>query len=328
MKQENLLRLRIAALKLYRVLPNAKIAIADNEFYDLLITDELEGLAFAAKVGSTKMFETEEYKGYIAKIGSLKIDSIKYPIIAISVNETTEDVKIGIITSVRFNSIRIINKPIMVSITKENASILSENVKLMDSVIRTFSSGNCGVIKNCTIKIKRNDRRIDTAHAIYLRPLSNNYKMKQVQISNKKERFERLSLGTPEKDYPSDIFDDVIDKGLKQLYHDAEITVQSSLLLSNTDFANLKAQINTHAKPIDLEFIIEPNIDEAIREWGFFNSIHFHLELYPGKVALVGNWRDDVCTIPLGTKDWTDFYNLYKSGSLPKTDVSQLIAQM
>jgi hypothetical protein len=328
MKEENMIPLRIAAAKLYKFLPEIKISVVDDKRYDLIITHKQDEFTFAAKVGDTTMLDTAEFNECIEEICKSGIENIKYPIVAVTVQEDTEEVEIGIITSIRFNTLRIFRSPNMVPITQENALILYDNVKAMDSVIRNLHSANWGVIKNCTIKIKRNDRRIDTAHAIYLIPLSNNYKMKQVQISNKKERFERLSLGTPEKDYHSDIFDAVIYKGLKQLYPDAQISIKSSLLLFNTELDDLKVQISTYANPVDLEFIIEPTIDEAIREWGFFKSIHFHLELYPGKVALEGNWHDDVCTVTLGTKDWTDFYNLYKSGSLPKTDVSHLIAQM
>jgi hypothetical protein len=327
MRQENVLRLRIAALKLYRVLPNVKVAFADNELFDLLITDEFDRFTFAAKVGSTKMFDTDEYKGFIAKVGSLKIDSIKYPIIAISVNETTEDVKIGILTSIRFNSIRIVNKPMMVSITQENALILYDNVKAMDSVIRNLHSTNWGVIKNYAINIQCKDRRLDTAHVIYLRPFSNNYKMKQVKISNEKEKFKRLFFGIPEEEYPSDIFDAVIDKGLKQLYPDAQISKKSSLLLFNTELDDLKVQISTYAKPIDLEFIIEPNVDEAIRKCGFFQSISLHIEAYPDNMFFNGYWKNEIRRIKLEPQDWNEFYDLYKSGSPIKTDVSHLIPQ-
>jgi hypothetical protein len=326
--RQDVLRLRIAALKLDRVLPNVRVAFADNELFDLLITDKFDRFTFAAKVRSTKMFDTEEYKGFIAEVGSLKIDSIKYPIIAISVNETTEDVKIGILTSIRFNSIRIVNKPMMVSITQENALILYDNVKAMDSVIRNLHSTNWGVIKNDAINLQCKDRRLDTVHVIYLRPFSNNYRMKQVKISNEKEKFKRLFFGILEEEYPSDIFDAVIEKGLKQLYPDARISKKSSLLLFNTELDDLKVQISTYAKPKDLEFRIEPNIDEAIRQWGGFQPIPIHIELYPDNMLFNGNWRNEIRITALEMDEWNEFYDLYKSGSPIKTDVSHLIAQI
>lgn len=242
-----------------------------------------------------------------------------------AVNENSEEVKIGIITKVRLGSPVFFRNPRMVYLNENNAEILYDNIKSMDYVIRNLSSSKWGILKKLGISIRENNGFVARACIMYLRPFSEDYKMQQPQISNDKERFERYEYGIPQEEYPVDSIDEVIKDGVQSIFPDAEISQSSSLLLFNTHLDNLRMKIDNYGIPKNIRLQIEPNIDEAILELGFFSSIILNLKLYPQNPMLNNYWHDEVRIISLDPEDWRMFYDAYKSQPNIKTDISQIV---
>lgn len=321
---KNILRQRIAASKLYKYLPGIYIQLAKNKYYNLLISNQSEGFAFGAKVGSTKMLQSNDFKEYFRVLSMANMEEIKYPIVAISVNENSEDVKMGMLTKIRLLRPKFFRNPRMVSVNENSVAILYDNIKSMDNVIRNLNSDNWGVIKKINISIYRNDGFTAKAYVMYLRPFGEDYKC-QPDISDEKEKFERYVYGIPQDEYPSDIIDEVIEGGIATIYPGAEIVQQSSLFLFNTDLDNLRRTTETHGRPKNISFRIEPNIDEEIKTSGYFSSILIDLKLYPENALLNDFWQDRMELILLDLGRWMNFLDIYKSNLQLKTDISQII---
>lgn len=59
--EKEILRMRIAAMKLYGSIPNIRIEIIGSDYWDLLITFINENLKFAVKVGGSTFISSNSY---------------------------------------------------------------------------------------------------------------------------------------------------------------------------------------------------------------------------------------------------------------------------
>lgn len=321
--EKDILRIKIAAVKLYKFFPDLSIQTSENGYYDLFATDKVSGFKFGVKVGSSKMLSTNEYEEYFDKLRQVAADSIDCPIVAMSVNESSEEVKIGIITKIGIGETKLFRMPQMVVINTANARILYDNIKAMDSVIRALDSSNCGIVKQLTISVPLGNGVEEVANAIYVRPFTDVYKMRATETVTEKERFERYVYGIPENEYPSDILDEVILKGMTEEYPHAAIATRSSLLLFSTDLENLRREVENSGEPKLQTFQIEPNIEEEIIRNGFFTALRYRIDLYPCNPRSQ-YWTNTTTIVSLDKNQWKDFNDKYKLGLLKATNVSQL----
>ncbi|MDE5840684.1 MAG: hypothetical protein K2H49_07155 [Muribaculaceae bacterium] len=321
----DIIRQRIAAAKLYKYLPDIYIQFADSGYYDLLVSDKSEGFIFGVKVGSTKMFRTEEYKEYFQQLSSADMEEIKYPIAVLSVNEMTEEVSIGLLTKIRLFQPIFFRNPKMVPINGDNAAIMYDNIKSMDRTIRCLKSDNWGIIKHFKISKERRDGLLMRANLMYLRRFADEYKMRKPEISDEKEEFKRYVYGIPQNEYPSDIIDEEISEGISSIYEGYDISKKSSLLLFNTELDNLRSEIKLYGKPKELTLQFEPDIEKEIMKLGYFNIVPLKFCLYPENPLLNDFWQDEFKTVTLQPGKWNTFYDTYKSGARIKTDIRKIV---
>lgn len=182
----------------------------------------------------------------------------RLPIILMVVEEQTERAKIGFVVGWRFGKPCIYRNFELRILNEKNANVCLQIIKSMDEVIRVLSADELNVLKRITFSKKLHDKRIQQAEVLYLRKLSTTYRMKQKEIVNEKQRFERLLKGTPEEEYPKDNLDKLILKGIKGKFRNAKM--KSKLILFSTDLKELQSYKNVHRLKASL--LVSPNLNE------------------------------------------------------------------
>lgn len=86
--------------------------------------------------------------------------------------------------------------------------------------------------------IELNSSHFIEAEIIYMRQLSETYKMKPHKEYTAEERFNRILRGTPQNEYPNDELDEYILENIRDNYPSADI--KSKLLLFDVDLLNLR----------------------------------------------------------------------------------------
>lgn len=314
------LRLRIATSKLYKCFgEDIAIKLSDNSLCDLIVRNKKDSFSFGVKVGGTTFTATKEFNDYINDLHHTSIQEFEFPLIVACVNINSEEVRIGMLSRIRFDEFIVYRNPQLVILNERNASILYDNVNSLDNIIRVLHNDNWGIVKD--IKITRKIKHVEIdAHIIYLRTLNDNYKFKRPTLEFQKSKFERYMFGLDEQEYPQDLLDEIILKGVTNFYYDSEVSVKSSMLLFNTELRDLKNVISSYQHPKEISFLIEPDIDKEIMHMGFFTSYEFSLNLYTGNNLFINLWNDERIVISLSNHEWKSF----SENSIMRTSIKKV----
>lgn len=306
--------LRIAAAKLFRYIPDISVSVSEWKSCDLIVKSKTEDFVFGVKVGGSTYTSSNDFAEYVEWLDSLESYDIRIPIIVACVNENSEEVRIGMLTKWMWNKLDIFRNPQVVKLNERNGSILYDNIKTMDGVIRVVRDENRGILKTISIVQNLHGRRSEGL-MMYLRSFTESYKILKKQLVDQKSKFERYLYGTAQEEFPQDQLDEIILSGLRFQYRDADISIHSSTLLFNTDIDKLRQQINAFRFYHNMTFMIEPDLSdfsEAITHLGLFNAFTFKLRCYT--VLNDGNDETIICSLP--TEEWTTFikkYPIFKS---------------
>lgn len=283
LEQKEWRSVQIAATILYRCLGNIQISQAESPYYDLLVTIPEEGdLRFGVEIKSSTFTETQAFSYATRILADLDYTNpqTQIPIILMCVNESAETATFSFLIGWNYGYPKIYRKVELRKANKENFEVAKEALKYMDNVIRVISENNWTVLKRIGLTKELGQNRSSYSELLYLRAFSSNYCMKQKQVTDEKEKLERLIKGIPEEEYPSDELDDFILNGVRTLYPDAKI--KSSLILLSSDVKDIQILQNYWMEKASL--MISPNIlnmDNAIIEYiQRFQCIRIPLEIY------------------------------------------------
>lgn len=204
--------LQIAAMILYRNVPNITLVQSNDNAYDILCSSTIDELRFGINVVSSSFSTSNTYEHYLNYLDSIDYSDKNYriPILLMAVNESTETAMIGIQVGWRFGRPIVFKKPTMRSVTQENADKIINSVKMMDNTIRMLSEHGMKIVKTIAVESIQHNGRAHHAKIVYLRDFTEQYKMKQKIVVDEREKFNRLFNGIPEDEYPNDFLDDSI----------------------------------------------------------------------------------------------------------------------
>lgn len=304
---------QIAAIALIRTLTGIRLEQTFGSLFDILATFPSDGLRFGINVVSSSFSETVSYDKYLEYLSSVDYSERdnRLPIVIVSVNESSETAMIGIQVGWRFGRPVVFKKPAMMSLTKENANKIMDVIKTMDETIRILSEHRTKVIKY--ISISKQDHRGMNHHAqiVYMRDLTEEYKMKPKEVVDESEKFNRMLNGVPEDEYPNDFLDKAILSMVQQQFHDARM--RSRLLLFSSDLRDI--QRFSQAIRLRAEMIVEPNLTDmpeiALQLFNGIGLINFELDVFVDAPLSRGAFENISLQKTEPINGWMNTYNEY-----------------
>lgn len=232
--------LQIAAMILYRSIPNVTLLQSSGAAFDILASTPGDELRFGINVVSSSYSNSRSYERYLDNLGSIDYSDKYYriPILLMAVNESSGTAMIGIQVGWRFGRPTIFKKPRMMSVNSDNANKIIDAVKTMDDTIRMLSVYGMKIIKTINLESQEPNGMTHHASIVYLRDFTEEYKLKPKEIVNEREKFNRLLNENVEDEYPNDFMDNAILSMIQQQYPEAR--VKSSMMLFSTDLRNLQ----------------------------------------------------------------------------------------
>lgn len=218
---------------------NASIMDIETLICDMIVEIPDSELKFAIEVKTVSAYTNvnrQELKNRIAR-AVYRQGAPNIPIILALVNEDSASVNIGIALQWRFHTPIIEDDIRFVELMPENADVILDNIKAADTVIRALSNTNLKVVKKISFSIEQGGLN-HQGYIVYLRDLSQGYRMNCKTSDNQQEEFDRFLNGIPENEYPRDIVDEKILEAVTEKYHDSKI--KSSLLVFSTELRDLK----------------------------------------------------------------------------------------
>lgn len=253
---------QIATTILYRYFGNISVTQAQEGVCDLIVTyNDGTELRFGVVVKSGSFEKTEHFNALIKRLEQtdFMMEANRLPIIALYVDESTENVKVAFLVGWRFSKPRIYRDFELRNLNEKSANICLQIIKSMDSVIRLLSVDDLNVLKCIVFSRKLSDSRTQQAELLYLRRLSASYRMNEKEVVDERERLERLIKGTPEEEYPKDDLDRMIFEGVKGQFKNAK--VRSKLILFSTDLDDIQQYKNVHCHHTTL--LVQPDFSKV-----------------------------------------------------------------
>ena len=238
---------QIAITILYRLFGNISVTQSHKGICDLIVSyNDGTGLRFGVVVKGKSFNETEQFRKLVCTLEQTDLLSEEYrmPIIALYVDETSENAKIAFLVGWRFEKPRIYKDFELRNLNEKSAGICLQIIKSMDNVIRLLSADELYVLKHLVFSKKHIEERSIRGEILYLRKLSTTYRMKQNEVVDERERIERMIKGIPEDEYPKDELDRLIHEAVKDKFKDAKI--KSSLLVLSPELDDLQYFKNVH----------------------------------------------------------------------------------
>lgn len=273
--------LQLAAIALLKNFRSISIKEINSIYYDLLVVHKDSDLRFGVTVVNSGFLRTSRYTQYLQDLASIDLSDSnnRIPILIVAVNEVEESVRIGFQVgwSNSNGKARIFNKPSMMEVTPLNSDKFLDFIKSMDETIRVLSLHGMKIIKRIDLNYQDRTGRIYHSQIVYLRDFTEQYKMRQKEIVDEREKFERLLNGIPENEYPNDFLDDAILEMIRSEFPDA--IMRSNAMLFSTDLRNIQqlSQVNR----VSIQFFVEPDMNElpqyAYELINGINIVHFEL---------------------------------------------------
>ena len=134
--------------------------------------------------------------------------------------------------------------------------------------------------------------------------------MKQKEVRSEQERFQRMLTGIPEEEYPRDLLDEVILKGVEKVF--PHPVVKSQILLLNIELQDLRREQEQTQKTYNIR--VEPEISDLINYQGFIQSIRIleiPLTLYHSPIRLFNDcFNNEYPTVKEPLPEWIQNYGI------------------
>lgn len=253
-----------------------------NHVYDLLVTSKERGLQYGVEVKRSEFSRTKNYDGYIERLQHRQSD-INVPILLVSVNESTEEVKIGIVFSWFHRRPSVTRDVVLWKSTRENWDRALNLLALsahVESPIEFLQMDNLYLKKTLPLSAEIRGGRRYLAELVYMRKMSPEYRMNPRERNTQQEEFQFCLNGYDREEYPSDILDNAIYMAVHEQF--VKTDVNNQLIVLNTELRDLqryreyeRGSVNIHIAP-QLD-----GMDEAVmRLLGGHTEFDFRVELY------------------------------------------------
>lgn len=303
---------RIVANLLYKKINSIIVSFSNTPLYDLVVEEKQSGLLFGVKAAGMDYPDSGEYQSYLKLLEDCKYElkDERMPIILMCADKDTEIIRFGYqLTWERYRA-TIQTKVTLRDINPENWEALIVNLKEMDRVIRFLENDKISVIKRIAVEKKMSWGGIAHADIIYLRRFTEQYKMQKKEVQTEQERFHRMLTGIPEEEYPNDILDDVILKGVESVFPNPQ--KKSQILLLNTELQDLKRELERSKKAINIR--IEPEFSDLLNYKGFVNSfriLEIPITLYHDPIKIFDDsFNDEYPSVVAPVAEWIRGYGV------------------
>lgn len=303
---------RIVANLLYKKINGIIVTFSNTPLYDLVVEEKQSGLLFGVKVGAMDYLASNDYQSYLKLLEESKYElkDERIPIILMCADKDTEIIRFGYqLTWERYRA-TVQTKVTLREITPENWEIMIINLKEMDRVIRILENDKISVIKRIAVEKKMSRGGIAHADIIYLRRFTEQYKMQKKEVQTEQEKFHRMLTGIPEEEYPNDILDDIIMKGVESVFPNPR--KKSHILLLNTEFQDLRRELERSKKEINIR--IEPEFSDLLNYQGFVDSfriLEIPLTLYHDPIKIFDDsFNDEYPSVVAPVAEWIRGYGV------------------
>lgn len=309
---EEVIFCRIVANLLYKRIAGIAITFSNLPHYDLVVEEKQSGLVFGVKVGTMDYLSTEKYKEYLYLLEQSRyvLKEERLPIILMCADKETEAIRFGYqLTWERYRA-SIQTKVTLRDIAPETWDEMVTNLKEMDRVIRVLDNEKISIVRRIAVEKKMQWGGIAHAEIIYLRRFTEQYKMQTKEVKTEQEHFHRMITGIPEDEYPNDILDEVILKGINSVFPNPR--KKSQILLLNTDLMDLKRNLDCARKAFNIR--IEPEYSDLINYSGFIRSfriLEIPLTLYHEPIKIFDDTFKEECPAVISpVAEWIQNYGI------------------
>lgn len=309
---EEVIFCRIVANLLYKRITGISITFSNLPHYDLVVEEKQSGLVFGVKVGMMDYPSTDMYREYLELLEKSQyvLKEERLPIILMCADKESENIRFGYqLTWERYRA-SVQTKVTLRDITPETWDEMVSNLKEMDRVIRVLDSEKISIIKRIAVEKKMQWGGIAHGEIIYLRRFTEHYKMQTKEVKTEQEQFHRMISGIPEDEYPNDILDEVILKGVDSIYPNPRRI--SQVLLLNTELMDLKRNLVCSKKAFNIR--IEPEYSDLINYNGFIQSfriLEIPLTLYHEPIKIFDDtFSDEYPAVTAPVTEWIQNYGI------------------
>ena len=303
---------RIVANLLYKKINGIIVTFSNTPLYDLVVEEKQSELLFGVKVVAMDYLASNDYQSYLKLLEESKYElkDERTPIILMCADKDTEIIRFGYqLTWERYRA-TVQTKVTLRDITPENWETMIANLKEMDRVIRILENDKISVIKRIAVEKKMSWGSIAHADIIYLRRFTEQYKMQKKEVQTEQERFNRMLIGIPEEEYPNDILDEFILKGVESVFPNPQ--KKSQILLLNTELQDLKRELERSKKEFKIR--IEPEFSDLLNYQGFvtsFRILEIPLTLYHDPIKIFDDsFNDEYPSVVTPVAEWIRGYGV------------------
>lgn len=257
-----------------------------DHVFDLMVTSLKRGLQYGVEIKRSSFARTKNYDDYIERLQQRQ-GEIKVPILLVCVNESSEEVTIGIVFSWFHKRPLITRNVVLWKSTQENWEKALDLLALsahVEGPIEFLQMDNLFVKKTVQLSAERLEGRRYLAELVYMRKLSPEYKMNPIERNTPQDEMQFYLSGYNEEEYPSD----ALDKAICTAIHDKieETSLRSQLIVMNTELRDL--QIYRECNRGQVEVHISPRLDSidenVMRLLGGHTQLNITVELYAHSV--------------------------------------------
>lgn len=274
------LQIVVSEIKKYN--QNAQVESSANRYYDLLVTHPEKGVQFGIEIVRSNYSRTHGYSLYIDMLRQHAGD-IAVPIILMSVNEASEEVRMGIVFSWFHQHPLITQNVSMRKSSIESWDLLLSMLSLssqVESPIQFLQMDKFFIKKNISLTAERVNGHSYYAELVYLRRFSPDYRMNTHERNTQQEIIDFLLHGYNSEEFPSDLLDEAIYQSVRERF-DIQ-PVHNQLILMNTELRDLQRYQGYHRGLVHIS--ITPRIGDAAevtnRILGRFNAFVLDVDLY------------------------------------------------
>lgn len=222
------------------------VPVSGCRFYSMIASTKDISQRFAIDVLADS--ETICYRKTKDLQDNLDDKQLELPIIACFVNEETYTIKIQQVLGWNYGERKVFAYDVRkaVPLSQSNIDVL---FNMIDNTIRVLPYSMWHFCK----ELRLNDMQWPDASIVYMRVMSNNYKMINHPQMSELEKFHRNLSGIPEDDYPKDDLDAFIFDITKERF--PKVSVRTTSFLFNVDMKDIQKYNSYYKKTIDLLFL-------------------------------------------------------------------------
>lgn len=257
-------------------------------FYDLLVESSAKGLRYGIEIKRSEFERTKLYADYLEKLSKHQSE-IDVPILLVSVNESSEEVKLGIVFSWFHNRPSITKDIVLWKSSQESWNKALDLLAIsahVEGPIRFLQLDDLWVKKTLPLRVENPGCRTFLAELVYMRKLSPEYRMNTKERDSIQKQLHFYLHGYDKEEYPSDNLDEAIINAVNS--HDGlnKTDTQNHLIVLNTELRDL--QLYRECRRGQVIVRVTPNLDDmsdaAIRLLSGYTEIQIPVELYANTV--------------------------------------------